>query len=83
MLPYPHTLPLVASATPSGTDQDTTAKSSNIPAWVLYLIPGYGIAIILFYFWAVSVFVRCMDVRRRKRQILIMRQQRPEWELYP
>ena len=83
MLPYTNTLPVTASTTPSGMDQDTTAKSSSVPPWVLYLIPGYGIAIILIYFWAASTLARFIDARRRKQQVLLMRQQRPEWELYP
>ena len=84
MPPYPtDTLPVATSATDSSTTEDMTAKSPSIPAWVLYLIPGYGIAIILCYFWAASALDRCIDARRRAQQVLLMRQQRPDWELYP
>jgi hypothetical protein len=75
------TLP-ATSATLDGT-KGVAANSSGLPPWVFYAIPGYVVALILCYLWAACVFAQCKDDHRRKQEVILMRQQRPGWELYP
>jgi len=78
---------LTLSATPtapSGTIQGEGAQSPSTPPWVFYLIPLWFTVFGLgYYLVARRLFTRYMDHLWRKRLVLEMRQQRPDWERYP
>jgi hypothetical protein len=76
------TLP-ATSVTPSGKIQDAAAKSPSTPSWVFDLVPCYIIASLLCYCCGACWLARRIHARRIEQQMILMRQQRPDWELYP